>query len=130
MSDVVPEFCIAESPRPGIIVLSSSLHILFLDREAEALLGGPSHTAEPILSLPSPLLDLAKELASTLWAQGRSNLADFGRTARVIDSGSHRIQVRGLAIPPSGDATERILLVLSPTERERRNSVNASAPEQ
>lgn len=130
MSDVLPEPDAAESPRPGIIVLSSSFHIVFLDREAEALLSGLGRNprAEPSSTLPSPLLDLARELASARSAHQGTNLSDFGRIVRVIESGPHRIQVRGLAIAPSGDAGERVLLVLSPAERERQTTFNGSVP--
>lgn len=130
MAGVLPEFGSTESPRPGIIVLSSTLDILFFDREAEALLGGLSRstTAEPLLILPSPVLDLARELASARSEQQGTNLDDFGRTTRVFESGPYRVQVRGLAIAPSGGVGERVLLVLSPAERERHTAFNVSVP--
>ena len=106
---------------PGIVVLSSSLHILHMNRKAiklVAMLGSAEHRVQELNyslgALIQPLIKLAGPILDGLL---RSNeTTDTGRSElrHAVDSLGQRVLIRGIGVPSAnGPQDSRIVLVLS-----------------
>jgi hypothetical protein len=106
---------------PGIVVLSSSLHILHMNRQAiklAAMLGSAEHRVQelnnPLGVLIQPLIKLAGTILDGL---RRSNeTTDTGRSElrHAVDNLGQRVLIRGIGVPSAnGLQGSRIVLVLS-----------------
>jgi len=109
----VPTTC--SSPN-GLIVLSSSCRLLFIDRKAIALLNvftsdSPAQKGEQ--GIPACLMTIAKEVIATSPTIHVHSHGMGVRVRRVLGPPEQPIQVQGFAISSPAQQDMRIILVLS-----------------
>jgi hypothetical protein len=108
-----------EATDPGIVVLSSSLDILFMNRRAMVLLNQLKHTAQSTRTerdLVAPLHRYCQDMIETLQARLRSNNCEQFQQCRTIGNSSHSILLKGFGLPDiKGLSHSRIVMLLSPT---------------
>lgn len=107
---------------PGIVVLSSFLQVLHINRRAMALLTQLEHTAQSIgaeQAVIAPLhqycQDTIETLRETLRARLRSNNWEQFHQYRTIGDSTHSILLKGFGLPDRrGLPHSRIVMLLSP----------------
>jgi len=103
---------------PGIVVLSSSLVVLHMNRRAMALLTQLERTAQSIgteCALTAPLHQHCQDIIETLQARLGSNNWDQFQQYRTIGDSCHTILLKGFGLPDRrGLHHSRILILLSP----------------
>jgi hypothetical protein len=108
-----------EATEPGIVVLSPSLHVLFMNQRAMALLNQLEHTAQSTKTerdLVAPLHRHCQDIIETLRARLRSNNWEQFQQCRTIGNSPHTILLKGLGLPDiKGLSHSRIVMLLSPT---------------
>jgi len=107
-----------ETTSPGIVVLSSSLQLLHMNRQAIALLAQWERTALSIRTkgaVPASLHQLCHEIMETLRARVRSNnWAQFYQYCAIGDS-TCSILLKGFGLPDRrGLPHSRIVMLISP----------------
>lgn len=105
--------------RTGTIVLSSSLHLLFMDRKALDLLGlldedSPARAGTE--GLPACLMTVAEEILAVHCAGGAVRSAPSTHVNRLLGQSAQPIRVQGFTAPCRGGQEHRIILVLSQGE--------------
>lgn len=107
-----------EATGPGIVVLSPSLHVLHMSRQAMVLLNQLEHTAQRVgkeRAVSAPLHQLCRDIIETLQARFRSNNWEQFQLCRTVGDSPHRILLKGFGIPdPRGLSDSRIVMLLSP----------------
>jgi len=107
-----------EATGPGIVVLSPSLQILYMNRRAMALLNQLEYTAQSIgaeRAVTAPLHQHCRDIIETLQARLGSNNWEQFRQYRTIGDSIHSILVNGFGIPDRrGLPHSRIVLLISP----------------
>jgi hypothetical protein len=103
---------------PGIVVLSSSLQVLHMNRQAIALLTQGEHNALNIgteRAVAAPLRQHCQDIIETLQARlGSNNWEQFHQYSTIGDS-THLILLKGFGLPDRrGLAHFRIVMLLSP----------------
>lgn len=103
---------------PGIVVLSSSLQVLHISRQAMVLLNQLAHTAQSIAgecAISAPLHQPCQDIIETLQARlGSNNWEQFQQCCTIGDS-PHRISLKGFGIPDRrGLSHSRIVMLLFP----------------
>ena len=115
-----------EATGPGIVVLSSSLQVLHMNRRATDQLDHLTPAAERLetkAALAEPLHQHCQDIIQTLQTRLASN--NWGRfhQYRVIGESNHQILLKGFGLPDRRGLPHcRILMLLSPHS-------SASAPE-
>jgi hypothetical protein len=103
---------------PGIVVLSSSIQVLHINRRAMALLTQLERTAQSIgaeRAIAAPLYQHCQDIIETLRARLASNNWEQFHQDRTIGDSSHTILLRGFGLPDRrGLPHSRILVLLSP----------------
>ena len=107
-----------EATGPGIVVLSPSLQVLHMNRQAMALLKQLERTVqciEPERAVASPLHQHCQDIIETLQARlGSNNWEQFYQHHTIGDS-TYSILLRGFGLPDSrGLPHSRIVMLLSP----------------
>jgi hypothetical protein len=105
----------------GIVVLSSSLHILHMNRQAiklAAMLGSAGHRVQevnyPLGVLIQPLIELAGTILDGL--RRSHETTDTGRSelSHAVDNLGQRVLIRGIGVPSANGLQDwRIVLLLS-----------------
>ena len=107
-----------EATDPGIVVLSSSLHVLFMNRRAMALLNQLDHTVHLVgteRDLVAPLQRHCQDIIETMQTRMESNSWEQFQQCRTIGNSSRSILVKGFGIPDrKGLSYSRIVMLLSP----------------
>ena len=107
-----------EANGPGIVVLSTTLQVLHMNRRAMGLLGHLEQASQrqgtkPLLS--APLLQHCQDIVQTLQARLASNNWERFHHYRVIGEPDHTILLKGFGLPDRrGLSHSRILMLLSP----------------
>ena len=103
---------------PGIVVLSSSLQVLHMNRRAMALLTQLERTAQSIgaeRAVAAPLHQHCQDIIETLQARLASNNWEQFHQYRTIGDSSHTILLKGFGLPDRrGLPHSRIVMLLSP----------------
>ncbi len=103
---------------PGIVVLSSSLQVLHVNRRAMALLTQLERTAQSIgaeQAVAAPLHQHCQDIIETLQARLASNNWEQFHQYRTIGDSSHTILLKGFGLPDRrGLPHSRIVMLLSP----------------
>lgn len=111
-----------EATGPGVVVLSSSLQVLFMNRRAMALLNQLEHTAQSARTkqdLAAPLHRHCQDIIETLQARLRSNNWEQFQQYRTIGTSPRSILLKGFGIPDRrGLPHSRIMILLSPTQHD------------
>jgi hypothetical protein len=107
-----------DSPGPGIVVLSSSLQILHINRQAMVLLDRLKHSARSIgaeHAAVAPLHQHCQDIIKTMHTRmGSDNWEQF-REDRTIGNSTDPIFVYGFGLPDRrGLPHSRIVMLLSP----------------
>ena len=107
-----------EATGPGIVVLSSSLQVLHMNRRAMALLKQLEHTGQSIgteWALTAPLHQHCQDIIETLQARlGSNNWEQFQQLPRDRRL-YHTILLKGFGLPDRrGLPHSRIVILLSP----------------
>jgi hypothetical protein len=107
-----------EETGPGIVVLSSSLQVLHMNRRATDLLDHFKPAAERLETKPAlaePLHQHCEDIIQTMQARLASNNWERFHHYRVIGEPNHTILLKGFGLPdPRGLPHCRILMLLSP----------------
>jgi len=106
---------------PGIVVLSSSLHILHMNRQAiklAAMLGSAEHRVlelnNPLGVLIQPLIKLAGTILEGLRRSNETTDNVRSELRHAVDNLGKRVLIRGIGMPSAnGLQDSRIVLVLS-----------------
>jgi hypothetical protein len=107
-----------ETTGPGIVVLSSSLQVLHMNRRAMALLTQLERTGQSIgteWALTEPLHQHCQDIFETLQSRlGASNWEQF-QQYRMIGNSTNTILLKGFGLPDQrGLPHSRIVILLSP----------------
>jgi uncharacterized protein YfaQ (DUF2300 family) len=107
-----------ETIGPGIVVLSSSLHVLHMNRRAMALLNELAHPAQNIgaeQGIAAPLQHHGQDMFETMQARVGSNNWEQFQHNRVIGESPHMILLKGFGLSDRrGLSYSKIVLLLSP----------------
>ena len=107
-----------EPTGPGIVVLSPSLQVLFMNRRALVLLNQLEHTAQNIgteRDVAAPLHQHCQDIIETLQARLGSNNWEQFQQYRTIGDSPHSILLKGFGLPDRrGLSHSRIVMQLSP----------------
>ena len=107
-----------ETTGPGIVVLSSSLQVLHMNRRAMALLTQLEHTGQSIgteWAVTAPLHQHCQDIIETLQARLGSNNWEQFQQYRTIGDSTHTILLKGFGLPDQrGLPHSRIVMLLSP----------------
>ena len=107
-----------EPPGPGVVVLSPSLQVLHMNRQAMVLLNQLEHTAQSVgweRAFSAPLHQSCRDITETLQARLRSNNWEQFQLCRTIGDSPHRIVLKGFGIPDRrGLSHSRIVMLLFP----------------
>ncbi len=107
-----------ESTGPGIVVLSSSLQVLHMNRRAMALLTQLELTTQSIgteRAVAAPLHQHCQDIIETLRARLGSNNWEPFHQYRTIGDSTHSILLKGFGLPDHrGLPHSRIVILLSP----------------
>ncbi len=102
---------------PGIVVLSSSLEILHMNRRAMALLRqleGTARHIEAAQALPTSLQQHCRDIVEALQEHLASNNWKHFHQYRMIGNSTYPILLKGFGLPDSrGLSHSRIVLLLS-----------------
>jgi hypothetical protein len=105
-----------EPPGPGVVVLSPSLQVLHMNRQAMVLLNQLKHTAQSVgaeRAFSAPLHQPCRDITETLQARLRSNNWEQFQLCRTIGDSPHRIVLKGFGIPDRrGLSHSRIVMLL------------------
>lgn len=102
--------------RPGIVVLSSSLRLLFVDRQASTLIhnfDSPTGTPDHETDLPACLLTVAQKIADALSSHRATSRSESSSISQFVDTRSDRLHIQGFGVPHERNDS-RIVLLLSP----------------
>ncbi len=103
---------------PGIVVLSPSLQVLHINRQAMALLTQLERTAQSIgaeRAIAAPLYQHCQDIIATLQARLASNNWEQFHQYRTIGDSRHTILLKGFGLPDRrGLPHSRIVMLLSP----------------
>ena len=107
-----------ETTGPGIVVLSSSLQVLHMNRRAMALLTQLERTGQSIgteWALTEPLHQHCQDIIETLQSRlGANNWEQF-QQYRMIGNSTNTILLKGFGLPDQrGLPHSRIVILLSP----------------
>ncbi|MDH5667064.1 MAG: hypothetical protein OEY86_03525 [Nitrospira sp.] len=104
----------------GTIVLSSSCRLVFIDRNAIALLSlieSDSIPQKDVSVIPVCLLDLAREIMTASCGIHTNSCAMGARVRRIFGPPEQQVRVQGFAISNPAGQDMRIVLVLSQWNR-------------
>jgi len=103
---------------PGIVVLSSSLQVLHMNRRAMALLNQLERTAQSIgmdRAVAAPLHQHCQDITEAMQARLAANNWEQFHQYRTIGDSYHTILLKGFGLPDRrGLPHSRILILLSP----------------
>lgn len=103
---------------PGIVVLSSSLEVLHMNRQAMALLkqlGDGTESIGPDYAVAAPLHQHCRDIIETMQVHLASNDWKRFHQYRTIGSATHQILLKGFGLPDRrGLPHSRIVMLLSP----------------
>lgn len=107
-----------EPTGPGIVVLSPTLQVLHMNRQAVVLLNRLEHIAERIGSeraVAALLHQHCQDIVGTLQERLESNNWEQFQQYRMIGDSTHPILVKGFGLPDRrGLSYSRIVMLLSP----------------
>jgi hypothetical protein len=107
-----------EATGPGIVVLSSTLQLLHMNRRALVLLNQLEHTGQSVgaeWALTAPLHQHCQDIIETLQARLGSNSWEQFQQCRMIGNSTNTILLKGFGLPDQrGLSYSRIVLLLSP----------------
>ena len=107
-----------EATGPGIVVLSSSLQLLHMNRRARTLLAQLEHNAPSIgteRAVAAPLHRHCQDIFETSQARVGSNNWEQFHQYRMIADSTHAILLKGFGLPDRrGLPHSRIVMLLSP----------------
>ena len=107
-----------EATGPGIVVLSSSLQVLHMNRRALVLLNQLEHTGQIVgaeWALTAPLHQHCQDIIETLQARLAANNWEQFQQYRMIGNPTNTILLKGFGLPDQrGLSYSRIVVLLSP----------------
>ena len=120
-----------EATGPGIVVLSSTLQVLHMNRRALVLLNQLEHAGQSVgveRTVAAPLHQHCRDIIETLQARLNSNNLEQFQQYSMIGGSTNRIFLKGFGLPDQrGLSYSRIVLLLSPHNQaptpEMRNEV-------
>lgn len=103
---------------PGIVVLSPSLHVTYMNPQAMVLLNQLEHTPQSVgveRTVAAPLYQHCRDIIETLQTRLASNNWEEFQLCRTIGDSTHTIWLEGVGIPDRrGLSHSRIVMLLSP----------------
>jgi DNA-binding CsgD family transcriptional regulator len=109
---------------PGILILSTSGHLLYKDRRAWELCAELDQSAEKAKTLPVPIQDLCSQINNAL--QVRTDAKDWEqfRVKQVFETGGRQLLFSGLGLPDRhGLQQSRILITVEEIGRRAGPSI-------
>jgi len=107
-----------EATGPGIVVLSSTLQVLHMNRRALVLLNRLGHTGQSAgveRTVAAPLHQHCRDIIETLQARLKSNNWEQFQQYSTIGGSTNRILLKGFGLPDQrGLSYSRIVVLLSP----------------
>jgi hypothetical protein len=122
---------------PGILVLSRSLQLQYVNRRALELIRniGQAMTESGLIVLPTPLLELRDQIQESLDARLEANIWEPFEMTRVVSECGRRLLLRGFGHPNGAAGRDsRIIIVLEEigsAEKDTNQQIHArmTAPE-
>ena len=114
---VYPDHCentVSGQSSPGILVLSRSLQLQYVNRRALELIRniGQATTESGVIMLPTPLLELRDQIQESLDAHIEANIWEPFEMSRVVSERGHRLLLRGFGHPNEvANRDSRIIIV-------------------
>jgi hypothetical protein len=95
------EHIVSEQSSPGILVLSCSLQLQYVNRRALELMRniGRAMTESGLIMLPAPILELRDQVQESLDARIEANIWEPFGMSRVVSECGHRLLLRGFGHP-------------------------------
>jgi hypothetical protein len=109
------ENMVSGQPSPGILVLSRSLQLQYVNRRALELIRniGQAMTESGLIVLPTPLLELRDQIQESLDARLEANIWEPFEMTRVVSECGRRLLLRGFGHPNGAVGRDsRIIIVL------------------
>jgi hypothetical protein len=116
---------------PGILVLSRSLQLQYVNRRALVLIRniGQAITDSGLIILPTPLLDLRDQIQESLDARIEANIWEPFEMSRVVSQRGQRLLLRGFGHPNVvANRDSRIIIVfeeIGSAEHDRNQQIRA-----
>jgi hypothetical protein len=131
---VYPGLCenmVSGQSSPGILVLSRSLQLQYVNRRALELIRniGQAITDSGLIILPTPLLDLRDQIQESLDARIEANIWEPFEMSRVVSQRGQRLLLRGFGHPNEvANRDSRIIIVfeeIGSAEHDRNQQIRA-----
>jgi len=125
------EHTVSEQSGPGILVLSRSLQLQYVNRRALELIRniGQAITDSGLIILPTPLLDLRDQIQESLDARIEANIWEPFEMSRVVSHRGQRLLLRGFGHPNEvANRDSRIIIVfeeIGSAEHDRNQQIRA-----
>jgi hypothetical protein len=137
---VYPDHCentVSGQSSPGILVLSRSLQLQYVNRRALELIRniGQATTESGVIMLPTPLLELRDQIQESLDAHIEANIWEPFEMSRVVSERGHRLLLRGFGHPNEvANRDSRIIIVfekirLAEYEKNQQMCTRMTGPE-
>src|SRR6185295_20289592 len=131
---VYPDHCenmVSGQSSPGILVLSRSLQLQYVNRRALVLIRniGQAITDSGLIILPTPLLDLRDQIQESLDARIEANIWEPFEMSRVVSQRGQRLLLRGFGHPNVvANRDSRIIIVfeeIGSAEHDKNQQIRA-----
>ena len=110
---------VSEQSSPGIIVLSRSLQLQYVNRRALELMRnlGQAMTESGLIMLPAPIIELRDQIQEGLDARIEENIWESFEMSRVVTEHGHRLLLRGFGQPNEvANCDSRIIILFEKIE--------------
>lgn len=99
---------------PGILVLSRSLQLQYVNRRALELIRniGQAITESGVIMLPTPLLELRDQIQESLDVRIEANIWEPFEMSRVVSERGQRFLLRGFGHPNEGANRDSRIIIL------------------
>jgi len=108
------EHMVSEQSSSGILVLSRSLQLRYVNRRALELMRniGPAMTESGLIVLPAPILQLRDQIQEILDARIEANIWESFEMGRVVSERGYRLLLRGFGHPNEVASCDSRIIIL------------------
>ena len=122
---------VSEQSSPGILVLSRSLQLQYVNRRALELMRnmGQAMTESGLIMLPAPILNLRDQIQESLDARIEANIWESFEMTRVVSEREYRLLLRGFGQPNEvANCDSRIIILfeeIGSTAEDKKQQIRA-----